>query len=128
MVAEKFKMYLDMMNQWMILKYYGVGLDEALGHRKFKTIVVYGIGIYGRHLIRELKGSEIKILYGIDGKQMQPFEGVDILKLQKDMPMPDAVVNTVIHEHIEIEKELKKYYRCEIISLEDLIFELSECL
>mgnify|MGYP002068870660 CR=1 FL=1 len=128
MVAGKDGMYLDMMNQWMILKYYGIGLPEVLVGRKIETVVIYGMGIYGRHLTRELKNSELRILYGIDGKQMKPFEGVNIVKLQKNMPLPDIVINTVIHEHGEIEKELCKYYRCEIISLEDLIFQTSESL
>lgn len=128
MAADKAGMYLDMMNQWMILKHFRIGLSGILEERKIETVVIYGMGIYGRHLTRELKSSEIKVLYGIDGKQMKSFEGVNIVRLQKDMPLPDAVINTVIHEHREIEKELRKYYECEIISLEDLVFQSSENL
>lgn len=128
MATDKSEVYLDMMNQWMILKHAGQGVFEILQKRKIETIAIYGMGVYGRHFVRELKNSKINILYGIDGKQMSPFEGVNIVKLQKDMPVPDAVINTVIHEHGEIERELQKYYRCEIISLEDLIFEASEKL
>lgn len=128
MHAEDYSRYLSMMNQWMILKHFGIGLYEILTERNIETAVIYGMGIYGRHLVRELQCSKIKILYGIDGKQMRPFEGVNIVKLQKEMPMPDAIINTVIHEHKEIEKELCKHYECEIISLEDLIFQSSENL
>lgn len=128
MATDKAAMYLDMMNQWMILKHFRIGLSRILAERRIETVAIYGMGIYGRHLVRELKTGEIRVLYGIDGKQMKPFEGVNIVRLQKNMLLPDAVINTVIHEHGEIEKELRKYYECEIISLEDLVFQSSENL
>lgn len=84
------------------------------------------MGIYGRHLVRELQNTDITVLYGIDRQDLEPYRNISILHLDQNLPRVDAVVNTVILEHNAIKKVLNEIFDCPVISLEDLVFESYE--
>ncbi len=119
--------YLNMMNQWLILKQEGKGIDRYLKKHGYCNIAVYGMAIYGRHVIRELQESDVKILYGIDRKKMEPYKTIEVLQPVEGMPYVDAVINTVLHDHIHIKSHLAELLNCSIVSLEDVIFESYSC-
>ncbi len=115
--------YLMLMNQWFILKQKRLQIADLFKKRNIKHIAVYGMGIYGRHLIRELELTEIIIDYGIDKKVTIPYRNIDVRKLNKHMEEVDAVVNTVVWARDEVEEQLALRYSCPILHLEDLVFE-----
>ncbi len=115
--------YLNMMNQWLILQQEGKGIDRYLQKHGYDVIAVYGMAIYGRHVIRELQESDIKILYGIDRKEMEPYKNIKVLQPTKEMVYVDAIINTVLHEHEDIKASLAEITDSPVISLEDIIFE-----
>lgn len=115
--------YLNMMNQWLILKQEGKGIDRYLKKHGYNIIAVYGMAIYGRHVIRELQESDVKILYGIDRKEMEPYKKIEVLQPVEEMPHVDAVINTVLHDHINIKFHLAGIISSPVVSLEDIIFE-----
>lgn len=114
---------LDMLNQWLILKQMNISLDSILKQKNIHTIAIYGMGINGRHLIRELEKSEVKVCYGIDTKVKGSYKAVPVYKLGKGAPSVDAVVNTVSYDEQNIRKALQQYYTCSIFSLDELIFK-----
>lgn len=117
------RQYLAVMNQWFLLKQHGLQAADWLLERKIERIAVYGMGLYGRHLIRELAGSGVLVSYGIDRGNAKPYEGIPVVK-PGDMPeQVDAVVNTVVWAQSELVESLAPVYRCEIISLEEIVFE-----
>lgn len=115
--------YFNMMNQWLILQQEGKGIDRYLQKHGYDVIAVYGMAIYGRHVIRELQESDIKILYGIDRKEMEPYKNIKVLQPTKEMVYVDAIINTVLHEHEDIKASLAEITDSPVISLEDIIFE-----
>lgn len=112
-----------MLHQWLILKEKGIGIYSVLNHSNVKNIAVYGMGIYGRHLVRELQTAHLENLYGIDRKKMQQYCGVRVFGLMEAFPPADIVINTVITEHQNICKTLRQYFTCPVVNLEDVIFE-----
>lgn len=115
--------YLNMMNQWLILKQEGKGIDRYLKRYGYSTIAVYGMAIYGRHVIRELHGSDIKIVCGIDRKKVGEYKNIEVLPPSDGLPWVDVIINTVIHDHSAIKDNLAQLTERPVVSLEDVIFE-----
>lgn len=113
---------LNMVNQWLILKMKGMDIATGLKKQGISHVAIYGMGVYGRHLVRELSQTEIAIDYGIDQKKMEPFMEVNVVKAKSDLPEVDLVINSVIYAHDEISQELKQLFKCPVVSLEDLVF------
>lgn len=126
MRIEQYRQYLDMMNQWLILKQEGKSIGEYLKRKGYSSVAIYGMAIYGRHVIRELSGTDITIAYGIDWKKMKPYENIEVLQPSGKLPPVDIIINTVIHENAGIAAALAKLTSVPMISLEDVIFESYE--
>ena len=120
-VAE-YEQYLTMMNQWFILAHEGKGIDRFIRKQGWQSVAVYGMAIYGRHVIRELKKTSCIVVYGIDRKKMEQYEGIRILKPTDHLPDVDVVINSVIHRHGEIMGDLIDIILCPVVSLEDVVF------
>lgn len=118
--------YLDMMNQWLILKHEGKSMEEWLINRGYNRIAIYGMGLYGRHLVRELSGSRITIDYGIDKKKMEPYNGITVLQPDKMLPQADLIVNSVICCKNTVIDTLRGISESPVIGLDDLVFEAYE--
>lgn len=114
--------YLDMMNQWLILKQQGKSIAFFLIEQGLNTAAVYGMGIYGRHVVRELKGTDCIVKCGIDRKEMDDYMGLRIVRPKEKLPEVDVVINAVIHEHSLIVQNLQQFLSCPVISLEDVIY------
>ncbi len=115
--------YLNMMNQWLILKQEGKSISSYLRKQGYKTAAIYGMAIYGRHVVRELQSSEIEVLYGIDRKKLKPYKNIEILQPEKKLPYVDIIINTVLHDCVNIKAELAKITDSPVSDLEDIIFE-----
>ncbi len=118
--------YLDMMNQWLILKHEGKSLGKWLYEHGYRKIAIYGMGVYGRHLVRELNGSEISILYGIDQKEMNSYMGIEVVQPKRTLPNVDLVVNTVICCKDAVYDTLRSISEFPMMGLDDLVFEAYE--
>ena len=114
--------YLDMMNQWIILKQEGKSITSYIGKQGWRLIAVYGMGIYGRHIVRELEGTNCIVAYGIDRKVEGEYKGIKIFKPSGYLPEADVVINSVIYEQNNIEISICGTISCPLVSLEDIIF------
>ena len=121
------KKYLDMMNQWFILKQEGKSIGKYLDERGYYQVAIYGMGVYGRHVIRELQGTNVAVKYGIDQKKMEPYEGIEILQPIGNLPYVQAIINTVIDSHMEIKNFLTQITNVSVLCLEDIVFESYDC-
>lgn len=117
------KQYLNVMHQWFILKERGLPLSDLLRKYNIDNVAVYGMGIIGRHVVRELEGSGIVVSYGIDQKNIDSYKGVDVFTPKDPLQAVDAVINTVVWSHEEIRKLLGEKMDVLVLSLEDLVFD-----
>ena len=121
--AGRDKRYLAMMNQWMILRSENKTMEGYLTARGYKNIAVYGMSVYGRHLIRELADSCICVKYVIDRSNDQEYLGVKTYKPSELPESVDVIINSVVWDHDAIVDSLRKFTDCPVISLENIVFE-----
>ena len=121
------KKYLDMMNQWLILKQEGKSIGNYLDKRGNHTVAVYGMALYGRHIIRELQGTDIVVAYGMDRKKMNAYKGIEVLQPIGELPYVDVIINSVIHDHINVKNTLANITNIPVLCLEDVVFDSYDC-
>lgn len=121
--ADQYKRYWKLMDQWMRNKENKIGLGTILKKRGFCSIAVYGIGILGEHLIRDIEQSDINIRYGIDARKSEIAHPFPVISPNQDYPQVDVIVVSVISEYDEIKEKLSKATRIPVISLEELVLE-----
>jgi len=89
----------------------------------YKTVAVYGLSTFGKHLIQQLGESNIEVIYGIDRRQGMVDADMRVYLPEDNLPEVDVVVITAIYDYDEIKEELKHRIKCPIVSLEEIIYE-----
>lgn len=124
--VDKFKSYYNMLNQWLTIRQEGGNLSEYFDKNNYAKVVIYGLGEMGSRLIDELKGTKTEIVYGVDKNIESTFGDIQGYSLD-NVPMDekvDVVVVTAVFAFDEIEEQLSNIFDCDIISLEDVVFEM----
>lgn len=117
---------LELLNQWLIRLHRNLPLEKFFLHRNIKRIAIYGMGLYGRHLVRELANGRIEISYAIDRRKLPPYEGVVVCPLRADFAPVDAVVYTVIDGKDDVRNWLEKNFDVPIYSIEEVVFSYED--
>lgn len=123
MKVDKFQMYYNLMERWLTVHEEGKSIGIILKNRGLGKIAVYGLGKIGKHVVHEVSGSDITVLYGIDRAKAGIYNGLPVKKLDDIFPEVDAVIVTVIDDFDKIEILLKEKVSCPIISLEEILYE-----
>ena len=121
-IINKYKKYYLVMMGWMDIATKGFRLDEYLKNCGYHQIAVYGGGDTGKHLIQQLKGTEVRIQYVIDKITFPNQEDMlPVYRPEDILPAVDAVIVTPICEYLKIKEKISEQMKCPIISLEDII-------
>lgn len=116
--SNKFETYLNFMDKWMCLRESGVSLKQILHQRNINTVLIYGYGIIGKHLLWELSDMVVGV---IDQKNVL-VAGMDTYTPKMSMPNADAVVVASFYFWDEIKKALKKNRTVRnIVSFEEIM-------
>lgn len=121
--ANQYKRYWRLMDQWMRKKENKISLSDVLKKKGFFSIAIYGIGILGEHLIREIEESDIEICYGIDARKTKIAHSFPVISPDQEFPATDVIVVSAIIEYDEIKEKLLKVTSIPVISLEELVAE-----
>lgn len=124
MMSDKHLALFLMMSQWVHVKQEGKSLSDFLLKKNYKTIAIYGMSYAGERLVEELKGSAVKLAYGIDRNAGGIYSDIEVFTPDEFLKEVDAVIVTSIFFMDEIEKDLSKKLSCPIISLEDVLYEI----
>lgn len=122
--GDRFSRMFRALNQWLTLKEESREIAEYFRNMNYHNIAIYGMGYLGKHLVRELKKTEIKINYTVDKKVNEPVEGIKIFRPKEVLPEVDVIVVTALIDFEEIADQLERKVECPIISLEDILFEI----
>lgn len=112
-----------LMNQWVNLKQDGKGIEQYFIQSNLKRIAIYGMGHIGRRLIKELKGTEVEVIYGIDRNAADIYSEIELVTMDDEFKDVDAVVVTLVDEYEAIYKMLSQKISCPILAIEDIINE-----
>lgn len=115
-------------SQWMKIKKEGRSLADYLKENGYQKIAVYGMHYLGENLCEELEDTDIEIKYAIDkNADNMGFDDKNIIVYTPDEELEevDAVIVTAFYFYDEIEEKLSERLDCPIVSLEDILYELS---
>ena len=121
--CAQYESYWKILDTWLYLKEENILLKKYLLKRNINSIAIYGMGILGKHLLKELEFSEIEVSYAIDRKAEALHMGVKMYSPEDEFPMVDAIVVTATYAFFDIQKQLKKRGYKNIVSLEEVIME-----
>ncbi|MDE7431923.1 MAG: hypothetical protein K2N34_08425 [Lachnospiraceae bacterium] len=113
-----------LMNQWVKVKQTGKDIPAYLIKQGYKKIAIYGMNYVGQTLYDELKDSEVTVAYAIDKNADKTFVPVDILLPDDNLPEVDAIIITAITFFEEIERLLIQKTKADILSMEDILYEV----
>ncbi len=123
-MSYKHLVLFEMMNRWVRIKQESKNLASYLESKGCQKIAIYGMSYVGETLIEEFKGTNIKVVYGIDQNADSIYSAIDVLSADEELPKVDAVIVTAITFYDEIKEKISKKLDCPIISLEDILYVL----
>ena len=122
----RYKGYWKVLNSWLNLKEENKSVASFLKKQGFSQIAIYGLGMLGKHLIRELAHTDIKILYGIDQKGQTKNYVFPVYTDNEEWEKVDLIIVTVGYAYEKIRMVIKQKLNCEIMSLEEVIEEANQ--
>lgn len=123
-LAEKHFALFQLMNQWVKVKQEGKSIAHYLKDKGYNRIAIYGMSYVGETLCLELRESDIEIAYGIDKNAENVYAQIEVVSMESDLELVDAIIVTPITFYQEIKKELVNKINCPILSVEDILYEL----
>jgi len=121
---RKKEKYYELLNRWVVNRERDKKIEQVLISMQIKNIAIYGMGDFGKHLVRELENSMVNIQLCFDKRTDFLYMENPSKYIQNHYADLDAVIVTPFLEYKEIRLFLKNYFSVPIMSLEELI---SEC-
>ena len=122
--ADKHLVIIKDMNQWLILKQKGIILKPFFTERGYQKVAIYGMSFLGERLYDDLKEIGVETAYGIDKNAARIYSEIDVWTPDEELESVDAIIVTSAYYFGEIEDVLKKKVSCDIVSLEDILYEV----
>ena len=123
-MSDKHLSLFLMMNGWVKIKQNGKNLLDYFVRNNYNRIAIYGMSYVGETLLKELSGSEVEVVYGIDKNAEIIDQEFKVITMENPLEEVDVIVVTAITFYDEIEEKLSKKIDCPIISLEDILYEI----
>lgn len=121
---DKFVGYFNLLDQWIAMKEEGKSVESYFKYHNYSEIAIYGLGKVGNHLLKELKETDIQVLYGIDRKGDALSSDIEVYTLKEELPEVDVIVVTPTFDYYDIKEKLEKKVDSRIVSIDDVIYEL----
>ena len=122
--ARKERGLFFLMNQWIGLKQDNQQIETYFQKNNYHRIAVYGMGFVGMRLIKELRNTNLNIIYGIDQNAANISSDLKLLTLEDELPEVDVIIVTVLGSFQEIYDKLSTKIKCDIVAIEDIINEV----
>ncbi len=122
--ARKERGLFFLMNQWIGLKQDNQQIETYFQRNNYQRIAVYGMGFVGMRLIKELRNTNLNIIYGIDQNAANISSDLKLLTLEDELPEVDVIIVTVLGSFQEIYDKLSTKIKCDIVAIEDIINEV----
>lgn len=113
---------IKLQDQWMDNRERGVSVESVILKNGFRHVALYGFGVLGKRLYKELKNSSIKVDYIVDRKKAGQGDEMLILSPDDDLKKTELMIITAIGDYISVREMMKKKLDCPIVSLEDVIY------
>lgn len=122
--GEKDKKARQLFDNWLVLAERGIGIEEYFHKKDIHKVAVYGYADIGNHLVVQLEDTDIEVRYIIDRRPCSPTGGIEWYRPTDRLPAVDAVIITPVWEYDQIKEALQCEISGQIISIEDIVYEL----
>ena len=123
--SSKFEMYLNLLSDWMYLYEKKKKISVYLKKYNLGKILIYGYGIFAKHLISECKEEEITIVGVIDKEKTCDVDGIRMYQMNENIPGADGIIVTAYYYMSDICEEIRKYHKdIPIYSISEIIYEM----
>ena len=120
---ERLRGQYDLLHSWFQLKEQGRSAAEYFERNHYDNIAIYGWGVYGQHLFKDLKQAGARVSCIIDKAQNEAGV-ISIGEFLRDNREASVVVVTPIYAYGEVYRELADKIDVPMISLEEVIQSL----
>lgn len=112
---------------WLNLKLNDNAIGKYLLNHGYNEVAIYGFGVRGKMVYKELLQDGISVPYVIDRNAEQMQEpGIKVINPDEDFPKCDLVVISVERGYSDIYKSLLKKLKCSILSINELCVYANE--
>lgn len=99
-----------------------VTVAEKLGLSKEKKIAIYGNGIIGKQITKQLMLEGIQIVYAVDQlSNVLHYDGIPVYRPDLKLPQVDVMIVTPIDAYSGIKEKLESRMTCRVVSVGDLL-------
>lgn len=104
------------------MKNNNITVTEKLSLGKEKKIAIYGNGIIGKQIAKQLMLEGIQIVYSVDKlSNVLCYDGVPVYRPDLKLPQADIIIVTPLDEYADIKKKLENKLTCRVVSVGDLL-------
>lgn len=122
-ISAFFPWGFTILDRWLQIKNKGGSLAVFFLDNQIDSVAIYGMGEIGKRLYEELKGSKVKVAYGIDKNAKNIFiEDFVVYRLDETLPKVNAVIVTPMYFY-EIKENIyrKMGDEVDVVFIEDII-------
>jgi FlaA1/EpsC-like NDP-sugar epimerase len=107
-----------------------VNIYGWLIEHNYKKIAIYGMGINGEILFKQLsKNKDINVVCGIDRNKNIKISGLEMYSMDDEIPQIDIVIVTAMNSFEEIKADIEMKCKCKVVSLDYLVDEMcAKCI
>lgn len=114
------------MDMWLTIKEGNKRVGDFLKNCGYKKIAIYGMGMLGRHLLKDLSSNCFEYLYCIDRNADGFNLSIETFFSEDKLPEVDLIIVTTVHIYDDIVSMFREKENCKIVSLEALIQRLGD--
>ncbi|MGE9842295.1 glycosyltransferase WbsX family protein [Selenomonas bovis] len=122
--CDRYRGYWQVMDQWLMLLESGKSIVNWLRVHGYAQVAVYGYGMLGKHLVRQMEQEQLPPVYLIDQQPEKDSGSLPLMTLEDELPAADLVIVTVQYDFPAIQQKLKEKVAAEIRPLDWLIDEV----
>lgn len=122
--ADKNSRLFVFMNQWTRLLQDGKAVADYFRRNNYKKIAIYGFGLVGETLERELRETEIEVAYIIDQNAEYMYAPTNIILPQDIYDDVEILVVTSFEKANELVEYLQARSKGKVIFIGDILKEL----
>lgn len=122
--SRKYQRFYRCFNKWIENLESGRHISDYLSQKGITSAAIYGYGLMGRNLLKEMEGGAVEVRYLIDRSFNTGNGRLQVISPEDELEKVDAIIVTPILEYAAIEAKLQKKTDAEILSLEDIIYDM----
>lgn len=123
-MSDKFYALFRLQNQWVKVKQENKSIVSYLHDNAIKSVAIYGMSFVGERLLKELENSDIEVKYAIDKNADRIYTDIEVVTPEEKLDEVDAIIVTPVFFYNEIAENLSGKVDSEIISIEDILYDI----